>query len=470
MNFFQHEIARSRIGKWRHVLIAALLILMGMPRDGRSLSLDARKIAMGGTLFPYHSGLHVQNPAYLKVREEAPMAIPVPIGLIVFLSDLPSFDPGDEDFDPIALASALIDPPFYLELIDSYQSDPTHIFIDLAQDYLVIDMDNLRPYMPTGPVDPGPFDIRQPRIGYTYREIYFGLSPFIRMEGGFDLSNNFEGVLAEAKPMEPNSDYTITGHADANIGLAINAGYVWELQELLSIPEGPRVLLGINGKYLMGFLYADIDNDSKLSTHDPIFDSEAPPELSINTLVDYAIPEGGAFGPRGHGLGADIGLLVRYPSFDVGFAVQDVYTRLNWRANRERFTFDESSNDIENEVLFENRSVRADIPRRYALSFAYRNKADHGWAWAPETGDYLIAYNLEFAEDGVSMHAGGETYMGPGPLALRFGAFNQGERPQVSFGVGVPLKFFNFDIAFSTHSSTFQRGRGLTLATSISLP
>lgn len=447
-----------------------VLLTIGLQGFAQAISFDARKIAMGGALLPYHSESYILNPAFLDVEGGLPLTIPIPIGLFLFLGNLPSFDPNEEDFDTIELANLVFNPPFYLELRDIHTEDSTEIFIDIAEDHLLVDLDEMRKYMPTEPIETGLFDIRGPRMGYTYRDIHFGVSPYILMDGRFEYSENFEDVLASAAPFEPNTDYTTDEQATVNAGVAINAGYAFELQDHFSLGDEPRVLVGVNGKYIMGFLYGDIENHANLHMNDPIFGSENPPDLRMSTRLDYAIPESGDIGPKGHGFGLDLGLLLRFRSIDIGFGIQDVYTRMNWRVNRERFIYDEEKNDVVNEMIFEDRTIRAKIPRTFAFTAAYRNTLNNDWEEKPTPGDYLIAYNMEVADKNISMHIGGETYYGPWPVSLRFGTFNQGDKWQVSFGAGIPLKFLNFDIALSTHSRTIQMKRGVTLATSISFP
>jgi hypothetical protein len=457
----------------RNLLRISLLIpvmLLGNPSMIDAISLDARKIAMGGTLLPYYSESYVLNPAYLKVQEDSPLTIPIPIGLLLFLGDLPSFDPNSEDFDIIEVANLAFDPPFYLELRNRNEDHSAEIFLDVAEDYVMLDLDNLKQYMPSGPVESGLFDIRGPRGGYKIKDIYLSASPFILMEGSFAYSENMERVLREAEPVQGNTDYSVEAQGTANIGMAINASYVFELQEHLSLGEEPRVLAGVNGKYIMGFVYGDINNHSNMHTSDPIFDVDNPPEATSNTLYDYAIPESGDIGPKGHGIGFDAGLLLRFHSLDIGFGIQDLYTNLSWRVNRERFVYQDSTNEMINDVIFEDRKIRAKIPRTFSLSLAYRNMADNGWGHSPEPGDYLLATNMQIIHGDISMHIGGETYYGPGPIALRMGLYNQDDKIQFSFGAGIPLKYFNFDIAFATHNSTFDQYRGLTMATSISFP
>jgi hypothetical protein len=436
----------------------------------RAISFDARKIAMGGTILPDYSESYVQNPAYLRLRDETPTTIPIPLGLILFLSDLPSFDPNADDFDVFELTNLLLNPPFYLELLHRDAGDSNEIFIDVAEDYAMVDLDNLQSFIPRGPVESGLFSVREPRVGYTWRDIHFAVSPFVLMEGRFENSENLERVLAEAEPLAPETDYTVASHATVNAGMAIHAGYAFELQNHFDLWRSPRVFVGLNGKYLLGFLYGDVDLTSGLHTFDPIFDADQPPELSVNTLLDYAVPERGDIGPKGRGFGIDAGMLLRFESLDIGFGIQDLYTRLDWRASRERFVFNDSTNELDRTTLFEDRSVRADIPRSFAFSIAYRDMESDGWGDDAEPGDYMIASNFRVIDGDVSFHVGGETYTGPGPIAIRFGAFNQGERIQASLGAGIPLRFFHFDFAFTTHNSTFQERRGLTFATSISFP
>jgi hypothetical protein len=454
---------------FRPVAFCFLVFLLLYPLSAPAITLDARRIAMGGALLPYHSESYVRNPAYLKIQEESPLTIPIPLGLFLFLGDLPSFDPNADDFDAIELINLFLNPPFYLELYDRNSVDSTEIFIDIAEDYMAVDLDNLKPYIPRGPVQSGIFGIQQPRVGYVFRDIHLGVSPFVIMEGNYENSSDLERVLAASEPLQSDADYSAASSGMINAGMAIQAGYAVELQDHFSIGESPRVIVGVNGKYLLGFLYGDYHLVSNLHTFDPIFGSEQPPEFSADVHIDHAIPESGDIGPKGRGFGFDAGLLLRYETLDIGFGIQDLYTRLDWRANREQLIFDDATNELVQITLFEDETVRSHIPRNFSLSIAYRDMSYGGWGFDPSPGDYLIASSFQVIQGDVSVHVGGETYFGPGPIAFRVGSYNQRERLQFSFGAGIPLKFFNFDIGFATHSSTFQQTRGLTMATSISL-
>ncbi len=470
MNLFPEKTSPGINGEPIKAAILLVLILVLSPGRLFSLSFDARRIAMGGALLPYHSESSILNPAYLDIEEKAPHTIPIPIGLFAFLADLPSFDPNDPSFDAVELANLLLNPPFYLELRNEKKADSTNIFIDISNNSLMVDLDNLQQFTPIGPVETGLFDIRQPRIGLTLKDIHLSVSPFILMEGSLELSKNLENVLAEAQPMAPNTDYSVTSSGRINSGLSINAGHVFNITDLLSMQEGPQFSMGINVKYIMGFAYADLNNSSNIHTYDPIFDSDNPPQLTSTTTMDYAIPESGDIGPKGSGYGIDVGFLARFNSLDIGLGIQDAYTKIHWRASRDLLVYEDSTNDLQRTTIFEDRGLSVTAPRTFSLSLAYRSMEETGWGENPQVGDYILAYNAEVASGDLIMRVGGETYYGPGPIALRFGAFNQGGKAQFSLGVGIPLKIFNFDIALTTHDRSYDQHRGLTLATSISFP
>ena len=101
-------------GRLRVNGIMAMIALGIITSQGiaHAISFDARKIAMGGALLPYHSESYILNPAYLDVQGGSPLSIPIPIGLFAFLGNLPSFDPNDEEFDAIELTDLLLNPPF----------------------------------------------------------------------------------------------------------------------------------------------------------------------------------------------------------------------------------------------------------------------------------------------------------------------------------------------------------------------
>ena len=129
------------------VLLSILFLGIGF-EQGMTISLDARRIGMGGILLPSHGESHVVNPAYLTVREDSPLVVPIPLGLFAFLGNLPEFNPDAKDFDIIELTNLLFNPPFYLELRDLSRDDSTTIFIDIGENHLIADLDNLKTFMP----------------------------------------------------------------------------------------------------------------------------------------------------------------------------------------------------------------------------------------------------------------------------------------------------------------------------------
>src|SRR5262245_20233429 len=115
----------------------ALAVSVG-PTMGQSL--NARRTAMGGVVLPAGgAGSDAGNVAYRAVphAKGSTSVLPLPIGLIPLISDPPSLDPNDPEFNIYELANTLYNPPFNLQL-STPEAPSNDIVVAIGRDHLSV--------------------------------------------------------------------------------------------------------------------------------------------------------------------------------------------------------------------------------------------------------------------------------------------------------------------------------------------
>lgn len=442
----------------------AILAWAAVPRGAQGANFDARRVGMGGVFLCYHGCATQYNPAYLALPEhQTPFIVPVPLGLVQLAADFPALDPDDPDFDPFYLMNLMINPPFHLQLM---RPDPpleeAVVEINVSEDYLQVDLGDLQTYIPTAPVDPGIFHLRSPRLGVGIGDWEFTVAPLLIGRGSVSLSDNLIGALSEGEPFEADSEYDVVSEGYGAVMASINASHGRKLPFNLFGEDNPSYF-GFTAKYIMGWGYADVQTRFAIETLDPVFSTDAPPDVEFEAIVRSSHPEWGTYGPSGHGFGLDFGVLTQFDKLEVGVGVQDLYSRVWWEAEVERWRLNQDTNEIKKKTLVPYERYMQKLPRIFMISFAYRG---------PRMGrdnsrhdSYTIATNMGMKGDEFSMSVGGEMYASSFPI--RVGMFNESGKPQVSFGGGIPLGFMSVDLGFATHNRTLSGKKGMYMATSL---
>jgi hypothetical protein len=444
---------------------AVVVILAAGFENARALDLDARRVGMGGVFLGQHGCASQYNPAFLAIpREEGPLTIPLPLGLLQLAGDFPTFDTNDPDFDPIYLTNLLLNPPFHLQLVTpDFTMTESEVQIDVSEDYLMVDLNELQTYIPTSPIDPGIYGFRSPRMGVRFGNYAVNVSPFFLGEVEVALSDNLISALGEAEPFAPNSHYNIFTEGNFAGMAAVNASHGRKLPFDLLGSESP-VYVGLTAKYLMGWAYVDTETELAIDTSDPVFGVDAPPEVGFTSIIRSSHPEGGSYAPTGHGYGFDMGVLTNVGSMEVGLGIQDIYSRVTWEAEVERWTLDPETNEIEKETLVPFEHYTQKIPRTFTLSFAYKNGISHRMTDEKREG-YIVATNMDVFGGDVFLNLGTEFFVSSFPV--RAGVFNESGKMQVSFGTAVPLYIASLDLGFATHNRTLSGDKGLYMATTL---
>jgi hypothetical protein len=448
----------------RTASLASLFILAISGQTALGLDLDARKVGMGGVFLCADGCASQYNPAYLALpRTDAPLTIPLPLGLIQLANNFPVLDTNDPDFDPIYLTNLLLNPPFHLQLVSpEFTTTDAAVEIDIRENYLMIDLNELQTYIPTSPVDPGIYGFRSPRFGMRFGNFSVSASPYFLGEVEVALSDNLVAALSEAEPFAANSRYNVLTTGNFAAMAAVNASHGRKLPFDLLGEENP-IYVGLTAKYLMGWAYVDTETEVAIETGDPVFGTEAPPEVAFTSVIRSSHPEGGSYSPTGRGFGFDMGVLAKMGKMEVGLGIQDIYSRVTWEAEVERWTLDPETNEINKETLVPFEHYRQQLPRTFTLSLAYTNGISGTDARQRE--GYTVATNMDVFGGDLFLNLGTEFYVRSFPV--RAGVFNESGKMQVSFGTAVPIYFGALDLGFATHNRTLSGAKGLYMATTL---
>src|SRR5438132_1476977 len=106
----RHGVPAHRRRAARRIVRAACAVaLLGAPLAAHAQTLDPRRLAMGGVITSDRAGSNA-NVAYGAVPhgEAGRHWIPIPLGLVQFAANHPSFDPHDSTFNAFDIANLLL--------------------------------------------------------------------------------------------------------------------------------------------------------------------------------------------------------------------------------------------------------------------------------------------------------------------------------------------------------------------------
>ena len=451
--------------------IAFFLLGLGLG-SAFSLTLDARRVGMGGVFLNYHGDARLCNPAYLALpKVDTPFRIPVPLGLIQLAANFPALDPDDPDFDPVYITNLLLNPPIHLQLITpNFTTTEANITVNISQDLLQLDLGDLQVYVPTEPIAPGIFSLRSPRVGMRFGEWNFSVAPLLIGEGSVTLSDNMIATLAEAEAFEANTRYEVTADGNFAAMASINASHGRRLPYDLLGEDNP-IFVGTTFKYLMGWAYIDTETEVAIITGDPVFDNDDPPDLEFTSIIRSSHPEWGTYGPSGRGFGFDMGIMTIMDKMEFGIGIQDVWSRITWEAEVERWRYNETYNEVRKKTLVPFEYHRQYIPRTFTFTVAYRNspvqlETTSGEEYKEGSKEgYIVASNIDIQGGNFGLNLGSEFFYRQFPI--RLGIFTDSGKMQMSFGCGIPIGPVNVDLGFATHNRNLSGAKGMFMATSL---
>mgnify|MGYP001607896462 FL=1 len=138
------------------LLLAAALVPGGL----QAQSLNARRLGMGGVVTSDNGDRTGVNIAFRAVPQsrEGTAAIPLPLGLIQFAGDHPTFDSGDSTFNIYEIMNVVLNPPLTIQ-IKKPETVSGDISVYVAQDSLQIDLSDVRQVIPDGSMRNGGLNI-----------------------------------------------------------------------------------------------------------------------------------------------------------------------------------------------------------------------------------------------------------------------------------------------------------------------
>lgn len=446
-------------------LLAAALPFLLIAMRAPAQIYDARSMGMGGVHMPRSSGVSARvNPAYRAVPItdlDRGRSIPLPIGLLGLIGDLPSFDVEDDDFDLIALADFVWNFPWALQLgaPTSAQSD---ILLDVSRDAVTIDLGEARDRVPSEGFSAGDyrtlfdlgFDLE---LGERYGTVYLGvLQGWEVDEIEVALDDALVGVLRDAEPIVGGRSYALEALGRAQVGLSSSVVYAREIPLRTSTPTvteedwldaywtaeatRPRLWAGLGVRRYVGLATIALDGDIDLTGQDPLLADASTFDLDSDTEVVRATPRG--FTGLGTGWALDLGAVLRWSRFEFGAGIADLLADLHWdRARIDRIVYDDLQDDFVQESLPGDRRITTTLPRSWRLNTLWR--AD------PRM---VVATDLSGGPGGTSWHLGGERWVRD-HVAVRAG-LERDRREQWQAGAGVGLRWsaIGIDVGLRSHS------------------
>jgi hypothetical protein len=430
-----------------------LLAVLAMP--AASVSLNARKMAMGGVNVPDPHRLQSENPAYSVVAERdlrgESFCLPIPLGLLALASDPPEFDPDKDGFDPLELGNLVANPPWHLELKEPDPLDGD-VTLDLGAEHLRLYWEDAHVLVPEDPLDLG---LRWDRFGlglsFRERELSrwrFQVTPYVDMLADAELDDALYGVLAGGDSLLPNSRYGMSADAKAAAGLS------WKLIHARRLaPGGPNEFyVAVAPKLLTGFAMAKSELDFSAVTGEDMFASD-----SLDIEQDTYLRRTDGFSP-GYGFALDLGLAMRRGPVDLGLGVRDIGAFISFPKTLLEHQYLQDTTDGNSESVTDTLEMDA--------SYRYKIKA----LWTLNAGysqpTWLVAGELRVRAWQTTMHLGGEYRWRA--VALRAGLQRDTrEKWQMSGGLGLRKGRAELSFALETHNRFLQDERGVALGMSV---
>jgi hypothetical protein len=449
----------------RNMAFGALLAIgLGASLPALGQTLDARRLGMGGVVTSDvgdHSG---SNIAFRAVPKGAGGSgyIPLPLGLIQYAADHPSWDTSDSTFNIYEVVNTVLNPPLTIQIVKPEEvSGDISIFV--AQDSLQIDLADVKRVIPEhSVVQGGVFHIGG--IGKGFGKGFLQVGPLLHVKNEFILSDNLRDALRDAVPFTGNTRYGLTDEARAQAAVSFQAGAAFRAFHRASAAEStntdPRrnrstaLYLGAAPKYLLGLAYGDAHSIAGVTTGDTLFAGSNPVTFDMDTQTRHATV--GGDGGVGHGFGSDVGAVLYWNNFELGVGLNDFGSQIEWNTTVRRHVYDDATNEFTTTEIATDEKFTSRIPVTTTINVAKR------------IGRTTIAADLVDGEFRTAMHAGAEFWFGM--FALRSGLYrDQNKMAQFAGGAGYRFGKIGVDLAVATNSRNISRERGAELSASLSL-
>jgi hypothetical protein len=426
--------------------------------------LDARRLGMGGVVTSDvgdHTGSNIAFRAVPK-GVGGTSSIPLPLGLIQYIADHPTWDSDDSTFNIYEIANTILNPPLTIKLWQPEEvSGDIAIFV--AQDSLKVDLADVKRVIPDNSMrQGGVFHIGG--FGKSFGKGFVHMGPLVHIKNEFLLSDNLRDALRDAVPFTGNTRYGLTDEGRAQAAIALQIGYALRALHRASEAEAqnpdPRrngstaLYVGAAPKYLLGLAYGDARSVAGVTTGDTLFSGSNPVTFDMETQTRHAAV--GGDGGMGSGFGSDVGAVLYWNNFEFGLGLNDFGSQIKWNTTVRRHLYDDATNEFTTTEIATDEKFTSRIPVTTTVNVAKR------------IGRTTIAADIVDGDFRTSMHAGAEFWFGM--VALRSG-ISRDQNKMAQFGGGAGYRFgkIGVDLAIATNSRNIERERGAELSASLSL-
>ena len=447
------------------VLLIFLILLGGLGAGkAEAQSLNARRLGMGGVLTSDvgdHAGSNIAFRAVPKGTGGSG-SIPLPLGLIQYIGDHPTYDSKDSTFNVYEIANVFLNPPLTIQLVKPEEvSGDISIFV--AQDSLRVDLADVRRVIPEHSMKQGGV-VHVGGIGKSFGRAFLNVGPLVHLRNELILSDELRSALRDAVPFTSNTRYGLTDDGRAQAAIAFQAGYALRLLHQASEGEkdsnDPRrngvtaLYVGAAPKYLLGLAYGDAHSTGGVTTGDTLFASGNPVTIDEETVTRHAVA--GGDGGVGTGFGSDVGAVLYFHNFELGLGLNDFGSQIKWKTTVRRHLYDDATNQFTTVQVAQDEEFTSRIPVTTTINVAKR------------IGRTTIAADIVDGDLRTTMHAGAEMWFGM--FALRSGVYrDQNQMMQFAGGGGYRFGKIGLDLAIATNSRNIERERGAELSASLSL-
>lgn len=436
---------------------ASVLSLCGVAFAGgaaaQGWSFDARKIALGG--------VGEGNLAADMVGEQRPYrTIVLPFGLTQVLDDKDAFDPGNDAFDPVLAIEDAISPLHFI--VDRHSSDAAALFVnDVRNATLSRDLNAYRGWRPA--VEITGAGLADPNWGHTFvvsRTQSGGFHGFRVGAGAYlplHTTTSFDPELSELFASEspvyrPNTRFEIGNASNAQVALAIAAGYRGRLPWRSSQGGGSDrdgLYIAADFDYLRGLGYQDFDLAVRLDTDASGLVTLRPASVPVEITRRSS--------DSGTGRAINLGVMAVVRRWELGFGLRGLANRLTWK-DVDETTYTLSS--LFTNAEFVESPTRAVPQIESEVPIDYRVNAAHhldGWSVIADAGRGL---------NGGFLHAGVERRSRR--VELRGGIRFSNDMWNPSGGIGLNVtERFGVDVAAFGTTANVEEMRQLGLAFSL---
>ena len=209
--------------KRRIPIVLGLLAVAAWTAPAGAQMLDARRLGMGGVATSDNNASRTANVAFRAVPTgQGSRSIPLPIGLIQYASNHPTFDSSDPDFNIFEILNLATNPPLTLSLWKPKEvSGDISVFV--ARDSLMVDLSDVRRAIPKDPWKQGGV-YHLMAVGFGVKNFFVQVVPTIHVRNEFDLDPQLRAALRDAQPFTGNTRYGTTDDGVAQAAVAWQAG------------------------------------------------------------------------------------------------------------------------------------------------------------------------------------------------------------------------------------------------------